>query len=208
MISEPVYSIADAHKWLMQEIIWKHQEIPTEDGETTWESEPLAITIECPLVDMINPKSSFQRQRCDEYAKQLIEGVQTNQILSERFSYTYHERLYHESQFSDIIKRLKTNPLTRRAVLYTWLPPIDNQSDEVPCLQQIQYTIRNNRLNCCTVFRSNDILSAFGPNAYGLVKLQDHVARELKFPVGTYTHVALIPHLYSVRDRADLMRWM
>ena len=204
-----VKTIADAHEVLVNRIIWNHDVIQTENGEQTWEEDSTTITIQYPtLPNRIHPNSSFQQARCEEYAKQLIRGVQTNQNASEKFSYTYHERLYFESQFSDVLFRLKQNPNTRRAVLYTWLPAIDNKSEEDPCLQFIQLLIRNGKLNGTVVMRSNDVLTAFGPNAYGFVTLMEFIADLLNVKIGTYEHIITVPHLYPIRDKADLQRWM
>lgn len=209
MITYTVTTIAQAHEKMMREIIWKHDEITTEDGEHTWESDTIGIEITNPLEDMIHYKSSFGKQRCDEYTEQLFNSWPG-------FEYTYHERLFEYysnsgvlvNQIYQIINKLQQNPQTRRAIAITWEPFKDNKNQHVPCLQFLQYTIRSGKLHCKAVFRSNDILSAFGPNAYGLVRLQEHISKELRYPVGTYTHIALIPHLYPVRDKADLQRWM
>jgi len=210
MILHKVMTIADAHATLIRDILWNHQVILTEDGEKTWEHpEPISIVICDPLREpSIHASSSFQQARCDEYAKQLIQGVQNSQSPSDNFAYTYHERLFLESQYDDVGRRLKTNSSTRRAVLYTWLPAIDNASGEVPCLQSIQLLIRDNRLNALVYMRSNDILSAFGPNAYGFIRLLGMISLELEVPMGTYTHIIGSPHLYPDRDRSDLQRWL
>lgn len=209
MITHTVSTIAQAHERMMREIIWNHDEITTEDGELTWESDIIGIEITNPLDDMIHHKSSFGKQRCDEYADQLFNSWPG-------FEYTYHERLFEyysnngvlENQIHQIKNKLKQNPQTRRAIAITWEPFKDNRNQHVPCLQLLQYTKRAGKLHCKAVFRSNDILSAFGPNAYGLVRLQEHIAKELRYPVGTYTHIALIPHIYPKRDKSDLDRWM
>lgn len=210
MIKHDVVSIANAHATLMKAILWTHTSEITDDGEISWEyPESISIDILDPLrADSIHPSSSFQQARCDEYAKQLIHGVQNSHQPNENFAYTYHERLFLESQYDDVLQRLRDNPSSRRAVLYTWLPAIDNKSDEVPCLQSIQLLIRNNRLNALVYMRSNDVLSAFGPNAYGLVRLLGTISLELEVPMGTYTHIIGSPHLYPIRDKADLQRWL
>lgn len=197
--------IRTAHALMIQSIIWKHEIITTEDNEVSWEIAPLTVEISNPLENMINPTSSFQRSRCDEYAKQIIYGITPGKS---GFSYTYHERMFLENQYDDILSRLKSSPGTRRAVIYTWLPQIDNNSYEVPCLQFLQLIVRNNKLNGVCYFRSEDVLSAAGPNMYGIVRLIEHIAKELGVEVGTYTHIVGVPHLYPVRDAEDLKRWM
>ena len=218
MISHRLPTISAAHQWFMHNLIWNHNEIETEDGETTWEMlRPAYVEITCPKDDRIHPKSSFQLQKCEEYAKQLMEGT-----FSE-FDYTYHDRLFSYDSFSisgnktynqigRLIQHLKAEPNTRRALAITWNPRYDSYRDAematVPCLQYIQFLYRNNRLNMICLFRSEDMLQAFGPNAYGLVRLMEHVSTEVGVPMGTYMHIVTVPHLYPVRDKADLQRWM
>ena len=210
MISHRVPTISAAHEWFMHNLIWNHNEIETEDGETTWEMlRPAYVEITCPKEDMIHPKSSFQLQKCEEYADQLLNGTPND------FSYTYHERLFEYgingvliNQVYKIIQKLKEQQNTRRAVAVTWNPETDNNNQHVPCLQYIQFLYRNNRLNMICLFRSEDMLQAFGPNAYGLVRLMEHVSTEVGVPMGTYMHIVTVPHLYPIRDKADLQRWM
>ena len=113
-----------------------------------------------------------------------------------------------EEQFTDVMWRLTTNMSTRRAILYTWLPQIDNAAKDVPCLQSVHFIVREGKLNVLVSIRSNDVLSAFGPNTFGFVKLQQHVADLIGVSIGTYTHVIGVAHMYPVRDAADLQRWM
>ena len=201
-------SIRAAHEELIDSLAWNKRIITTEDGEITWECDPISVEITNPLKNMIHPSSSFQLQRCDEYAKQIIEGVKTDTHADKQFEYTFHERLFLHSQYEDVLNRLKKNLETRRAVLYTWIPPIDKDKKDVPCLQSIQLIARDGRLNGINYMRSNDILSAAGPNMYGFARLLEHIATELSLMVGTYTHIVGVPHLYPLRDAEDLKRWI
>lgn len=204
-------NIAAAHNKLMSMVLWDHVIRTTEEGELTWEfPEPITLVISYPISDeMIHPKSSFQQQKCGEYADQLLSGVPNE------FDYDYHTRLFSYSidgvtvnQIYHVIRKLQEHPGTRRAVAITWNPHLDNGDASVPCLQFIQFIKRKNGLDMICVFRSEDILSAFGPNAYGLSQLLLYVADRLNIPVGTYTHIITVPHLYPVRDKADLQRWL
>ncbi len=202
-------SIAEAHESLIHNVTWGHEIIETEDGESTWESQPLTVEIPDPLRDqMIHPLSSFQQQRCEIYTRQILTDWPSE------FDYTYHERLFEYpgcgcriNQIYHSILKLKESPNTRRALCITWNPQVDNKRQHVPCLQYVQFLNRNGKLNCIVLFRSEDVLSAFGPNAYGLARLQEYVASQLDLPVGSYTHIITVPHLYHVRDAADLKRW-
>jgi len=203
-------TIREAHEWLLHEIIWNHETVITEDGEITWEyPTPVSLTVEFPFKDMIHPNSSFKAKLCEEYATQLLSGT-INQ-----FDYTYHDRLFEYgsvNQMSALIEHLKTNPQTRRALAITWNPVLDSYRSgcnrSVPCLQYIQFIIRKNKLNMISLFRSEDILQAFGPNVFGLVHLMRFVSDETGVNAGTYTHIVTVPHLYPVRDKAELNRWM
>jgi len=64
-------------------------------------------------------------------------------------------------------------------------------------MQSIQYFIRNNKLDCMILFRSNDLPEAFFFNAFGLIMLQEKVARELGVEIGTYTHRSNSMHCYE-----------
>jgi thymidylate synthase len=97
---------------------------------------------------------------------------------------------------------------TRRAVAITWTPEVDQDEKNVPCLQLIMCTIRRGRLDMKVVFRSNDMLSALGANMYGLTELQKFIADKIGVPVGTYTHISLVPHVYYKRDASELSKML
>ena len=204
-------SVADAHQELMNALIWNHTSITTEDGELTWEyPEPITVVISHPIIsDMIHHNSSFQSHKCREYADQLLSGTPNE------FDYDYHSRLFRYpvdgveiNQIYHSIRKLTEQPETRRAVSVTWHPRLDNGDASVPCLQFIQFIRRKHQMDMICLFRSEDILSAFGPNAYGLSQLMLYVAGRLDIPLGTYTHIVTVPHLYPIRDRAELNRWL
>lgn len=49
------------------------------------------------------------------------------------------------------------------------------------------------------------MLTAAGLNMYALTHLQKVIADELDYNVGSYTHIALTPHVYYIRDSKDMM---
>ena len=73
----------------------------------------------------------------------------------------------------------------------------DMYSDDPACMQHIQYFIRNGKLHCKVLFRSNDAPKATFMNAFALIMLQKRIADELGIPVGTYTHRANSFHCYE-----------
>jgi len=86
----------------------------------------------------------------------------------------------------------------------TWNPYIDEQLDDCPCLQLVQCLVRNGHLSMKVVFRSNDMLTAAGANMFALVHLQKYIAEQLGLPLGYYTHISLVPHIYYKRDVNDI----
>ena len=73
----------------------------------------------------------------------------------------------------------------------------DMGSDDPACLQHIQYFIRDEKLHCKVLFRSNDACKAAFMNAFALIMLQKKIADELEVPMGTYTHRANSFHCYE-----------
>lgn len=196
-------TLSRAHYMAVKRVMEWGKPFVTEDNEQTMElAKPLVIHVSEPLKDpMILKHVGFSRNYMEEYAVQL--GHKTKNT----FSYTYGNRLrdYHGTdQVINTIAKLIGSPITRRAVMHTWIVNEDILSKNVPCLQTIQYLIRDGKLNCISTFRSNDILMAWGCNAYGLVRLQEHVAESIGTEVGYLETYSISAHVYNKRDRSTL----
>lgn len=79
------------------------------------------------------------------------------------------------NQIGYIVEKLVKNPTSRRAVATLFVPMEHEFMDDPPCLNHIQFLLRNGELNMHALFRSNDMLSAWGANAYALAHLQREV---------------------------------
>jgi thymidylate synthase len=186
----------------------------SEDGEKMLEyPEPILVIVDEPISDdMISPLCKFGERSMNQYVYDLMNGTDNE------FVYTYHDRLfayecgYEETpkdyscvvnQIKGIIKKLKECPTSRRAQAITWYPEEDLFSDNPPCLQRMQFTIRNGQLNMHVTFRSNDCLSAMMANMYAFVHLQKYVAEQIGVPIGYYTHYIVSAHLYPKRDAEE-----
>ena len=98
------------------------------------------------------------------------------------FIYTYSERLQNyqgRNQLTDIVNRLKQDKGSNRAVAVTFNPFIDNERDDIPCLQLIQALVRDGKLILSVYFRSNDLYGAFPSNMMFLTYLGMKIANEL-----------------------------
>ena len=95
------------------------------------------------------------------------------------FIYTYPERLLRQlsfdgeyiDQFNVMYNRLINNHGSNRAVATLYNPGIDLDKIDIPCLNWLQATIRDNKLELHCMFRSNDLYGAWPSNMYLLTFL-------------------------------------
>lgn len=196
-------TLARAHELAVKYVMDHGTIVHTEDEELTVETDEICIEVRSPLEEpMLSPKSKFKLKFVQEYTDHLLHGN------TSEFEYDYHERLFEwfgmTDQIQYIINTIKDNATSRRAIAITWEPTTDQIVPGVPCLQLVQCIRRSGKLHMKVVFRSNDVLSAMGSNMYALVMLQKYIADALEIPVGFYTHIALIPHIYFRRDASDV----
>jgi len=121
----------------------------------------------------------------DHWVKNLNDSADT------RWEYTYHGRLaaygqwrelkggqsqpagpFDVNQVERVIEKLACQPFTRQAQMITWMPNIDLDCYDPPCLQSIWYRLMEddqgvNWLNCNIRFRSNDAWGANFMNMFG-----------------------------------------
>lgn len=201
-------TVAKSHESIIREIFWTHTPFRTENNELCWLGKPVTITISDPERSRIHPRSPH-RQRCYIYEDQLING-RTITDSNQQFVYDYHDRLMvtPNDQIDYIIEKLMFAPMSRRAVATTWRPNIDQSVDDVPCLQYVQAAILEDALHMWILYRSEDMLGGYGPNAFGLTGLQKYIADALGVPVGRYEHIVTMPHLYPRRDLPDIAKML
>ncbi len=148
-----------------------------------------------------------------EYVMEL-EGAKDHWVKSmddpedTRWEYTYHWRLAHYGtwkersspeegggqrvagnfkidQIQAVVEKLASQPYTRQAQMITWMPNIDLDCYDPPCLQSLHYRVIEDDdgswyLNCNVRFRSNDAWGANFMNMFGIVQFnQDMIAGEL-----------------------------
>ena len=213
-------TIASVHRQALFEFVWNQSHIftqITEDGEKVMELGPRTYVVKDITQNRYMDILPVSKRFLDEYTNALMNGYREGV----NFEYDYHSRLFHyttdyaigeantENQIECIIKKLIKHPNTRRALAITWYPDSDNYFRDCPCLQYIQCRIINDTLHMNVLFRSNDMLSAFGSNAYALTSLQmyitDYISRSInkKLAYGYYNHTAICPHIYYERDAEE-----
>lgn len=199
-------TITDAwHRGL--NIIWRQgQELTDERGTTIKELLALQVVVEDPYQDMIPHEYSWNQERLEEYAAQLLSGENPG------FEYTYGERLRgwkvpevegspttsdSVDQLMHVIRRLKSSPMTRRGTAVTWIPPVDNARDEVPCMIVDDFKLRDGRLNLAVFFRSHDFAGAYPANLYGLARVLQFVSCEVGAMPGSVSTTSASAHIYD-----------
>lgn len=102
------------------------------------------------------------------------------------------------NQIEKIIELLTVDPYSRRAVLNINVPNknVIETKDE-PCTVCLDYQIRNGKLHCTCVMRSNDVNFGLRNDLGYFISLQKYIAKRLEVPVGTYTHFAMSIHFYD-----------
>ena len=178
-------------------LIWNHgNEVTDERGSRIREYLNLMIIIQNPYIERIPKDISWNEERLEEYAKQLITGENVQD-----FEYTYGQRLRNWNEKIDqiayVIDKLKQNPTTRRATAVTWVPTIDTVVDEVPCMIIDDFKIRGGKVNLTTLFRSHDFAGAYPANLYGLSRLLEYVAGEVGVSPGMITTISVSAHIYE-----------
>lgn len=109
-------------------------------------------------------------------------------------------------QINKIIDLLKKDPNSRRAIININTPneKVIVTKDE-PCTIALQFMIRDGKLNCTCMMRSNDIYLGFPYDVAFFTELQKRIADELSLEYGTYTHFVGSMHVYE-RDLERLSK--
>jgi len=98
--------------------------------------------------------------------------------------------------------QLEKDPDTRQAVIpiYSVSDAINTNSLDRPCTLNLQFLIRDGRLNMISTMRSNDILWGLPNDVSQFGILGKALASDLKIPTGWYIHQAGSMHSYNERE--------
>jgi thymidylate synthase len=172
------------------------QEVDCPDYNTKTKELSMTMVVQRPLKEpMISKCFIGDPESLEQYRMEMLDGILDFEVGKGNWDYTYHLR--YQDQIGFVIDELRRNPDSRRAVMMVRDKIMDMYSDDPACLQHIQYFIRNGKLDCQVLFRSNDACKATFMNAFALIMLQKKIADELGIEVGTYTHRANSFHCYQ-----------
>lgn len=131
----------------------------------------------------------------ERYRQEMLDGILDFEVERGNWAYTYHQRYAPYLEYC--INELRRDPNSRRAIISVRDNETDTKTADPACLQSIAYRIRNGKLDCTAMFRSNDAVKAAFMNMFAIVCLQERVANELGVPVGEYLHIAYSYHVYE-----------
>ncbi len=201
----------------------------------------LNATVLEPLTDpMIHKAFPGGIEDLREYVME-VQGVKDHWVKNmndaddTRWEYTYHGRLsayghwrelqdgesaatgpFCVDQVESVIDKLAKQPFTRQAQMITWMPNIDLDCYDPPCLQSLWYRLVEEDgdankawLNCNIRFRSNDAWGASFMNMFGFIMFnKEIIAAEIekrtgkKILLGRLNWQADSYHIYG-KDIAD-----
>jgi thymidylate synthase len=132
------------------------------------------------------------------FNKQMAEYANHRGNYDGAYGYRWR-RMFGKDQITEVVKELKTDPKSRRAVIGMWTPDVDLRADskDIPCNTHIYFDARGGQLNMTVCCRSNDaIWGAYGANAVHMSILQEIVAAGVGIPLGHYRQMSNNLHIY------------
>ena len=101
------------------------------------------------------------------------------------------------SQFDRVLTLLRADPDTKRAALLIMEPGelADPANPDVACTLALQFMLRGQALHMTAHMRANDALTGLLCDVFSFTFIQEHAARLLGVPIGSYTQHAGSMHV-------------
>jgi hypothetical protein len=146
-----------------------------------------------------------------KFNKRMAEFAETDGTLHGAYGHRWR-RHFGIDQLARVIKMLRDEPSTRRAVITMWDPPYDlgaMTKKDVPCNTQCYFMLRNDALTMTVTCRSNDMVwGAYGANAVHFSMLHEFIANATGLPMGEMYQFSNNYHVYKeVPKYAELMKF-
>lgn len=124
--------------------------------------------------------------------------ISDNNITSNSaYGYLIKHR-YEFDQLWKMVELLKEDPDSRRAVInLNYANPNVIRTKDEPCTIALQFYIREDKVHCTGMMRSNDIWRGLPYDIVYFTLLQTIIAKALGKETGNYTHFATSLHLYE-----------
>lgn len=133
------------------------------------------------------------------FNKRMAEYSDDGDTLRGAYGYRWRES-FEMDQIDTLVRMLRSEPDTRRAVLTMWDPDKDLgvPSKDLPCNTQVFFKVRDGRLRTTVMCRSNDMLwGAYGANAVHFSMLHEYVADKVGVETGPMFQLSDSFHVYT-----------
>ena len=172
---------------------------------------------------LTNPARPFN---CVEAIARLVWMLGANNRLEDIAFYQPKARLYSDNQITipgssygmrifdarpglnqveGVIKTLRNEAGSRRGAIVIWLPEdAVRESHDIPCAFGMFFHLRQGRLICTTLMRSNNAFLLLPYNVFEFSLLAEMIATTIGVELGSYVHCAVSMHVYDdQRVRAE-----
>ncbi len=133
-----------------------------------------------------------------EFNKRMSEFSDNGVSYNAPYGYRMRGGKPQDDQVQQVIDILKSDPLSRQAVIQIWnKSDLNHMTKDKACNLIVVFRIRNNMLDMIVYNRSNDMLwGAYGANVVQFSMLQEYVSASIGIDMGTYTQVSNSYHVY------------
>lgn len=102
------------------------------------------------------------------------------------------------SQYEIVLQTLRDKPTSRQAVIQLFdRQDIESPHKDVPCTCTLQFLQRKGVLNLVAHMRSNDAYWGLPHDVFAFTMIQEIIANELGYKLGSYKHLVGSLHLYD-----------
>lgn len=157
----------------------------------------------------LKPFFGFEEAEVQKYINSFFSSEQPKEL-----EYTYGTRLFRfafeyvsekfgvemkffVNQIDRVVEMIKKSPFSRRVVACLWNPFIDIDSKNPPCLTQINWNVKNQKLYQTCIIRSHDLFGAYLLNVLALRKLQEKICLETGLEPGDLIILSQSAHVYE-----------
>lgn len=147
---------------------------------------------------------SYSLDYISHYSKFWLKLSDDNATVNSAYGYRLFTKrnVFDKTQFNNLIHTLFNDPSSRKAVLSIYAADDAHESKDNPCTMFLQFMIRENKLECYTFMRSNDIWlgTPYDVAFFTLVQEIVFVSLRNKYPtleLGSYFHHASSLHVYA-----------
>lgn len=133
-----------------------------------------------------------------KYNKQMLEYSDDGRTLDGAYGYRWAEH-FGLHQIYSLVKILRKDSESRRAVLAMWDPTVDLRGGkDIPCNTHVYFRMNGPTLDMTVCNRSNDFIwGMLGANAVHMTMLHELICNELRVRVGKYQVFTNNLHIYK-----------